>query len=108
MKGACPEPPSGVKDLPSIPDEALCTEKHRGDRRSRPCRSGPVSTSHESPVTSGSSLPRYFITSLLPHFTQEALPMRNHSVEILSNRLPHIRQSVPHSQVHARAASRRI
>ncbi len=67
------------------------------------------STSQESTIHGYCfTLPRDFIASLLPHFTQEALSMRNRPIEILRNRLPHIRQRVPHSQVHARPACGRI
>lgn len=68
------------------------------------------SISHELLTSHGYcfTLPRYFIASLLPHFTQEALSMGNRPVEILRNRLPHIRQRVPHAQVYARPASRRV
>src|SRR5260370_30726823 len=87
---------------------ALFVNKKSRNRRFRPCRKG---TSHQLRVTSHRtcfSLPRYFITSLPPHLTQEALPMRNRPAEVLRNGLSHIRQRVPHSQVYAGAASRRI
>src|SRR5882762_3034735 len=73
-----------------------------------PTRLPPATT---LPVTSHGdrlTLPRYFIASLLPHFAQEALPVGNRAAKILRDGLPHIRQCVPHSQVHARPASRRI
>src|SRR6266478_1079466 len=73
-----------------------------------PTRLPPATT---LPVTSHGdrlTLPRYFIASLLPHFAQEALPVGNRTAKILRDGLPHIRQCVPHSQVHARPASRRI
>src|ERR1700674_6018075 len=68
-------------------------------------------TSHQLRVTSHgccSSLSCYFIASLLPHLTQEALPVGNRALKILRDCLPHIRQRVPNSQVYACSASRRI
>src|SRR5258707_15750923 len=54
------------------------------------------------------SLPCYFTASLLLQLAQEASSMGNRRTEILSDGLPHIRQRIPHAQVHACPASRRI
>src|SRR5882762_11508525 len=76
-----------------------------------PCGTATLVPPFQSRVTSHgtrSSLSRYLVTALLPHLTQEALSMRDRTTKILRDRLAHIRQGVPHSQVNARSASRRI
>ena len=112
----CPERPGGAEGplcipwkeftLRSITTKVLCSYPARQVVLRSVATKEFSSTSHESAVTAIAS--PYLATSLLPHFTQEAFSMRNRPIEILRNRLPHIRQRVPHSQVHARPACGRI
>src|SRR6266403_1523999 len=43
----------------------------------------------------------YLITSLLRHFSQETLSVRNCAAKILGNGLPHVGQRLADSEIHA-------